>query len=189
MGGCSREGFLHVVQPKARYRCSTALQGAPLRRILDLRITHWGWKLVYVVAAYLLPIPAPAATAIGMSDAWFMTISTVWTIVAVLYGARIFRGRGEPIAPPRPWWQMTARRTLSRNLGVLFAVVTVSSLLGLVFELSGPTAPRTALVVSVFSVVEFGVLAFLYLNSAARLPRRGAQPTEPTFTPKRLPIS
>ncbi|MFF2272849.1 hypothetical protein ACFVTX_11280 [Agromyces sp. NPDC058136] len=156
-----------------------------MRRIFDLRITHWGWKLAYVVAAYLLPMPGPTATAIGVSDAWFAVISAVWTIAAVLYGARVFRGRGEPVAPPRPWWQMTARPTLSRNLGLLLAVVTASSFLGMVLELAGVVEPRSTPVVSAVTMIEFGVLAYLYLNSAARLRRTEGAATTPTFQPSR----
>ncbi|MGX5695195.1 hypothetical protein ACWKWP_03260 [Agromyces soli] len=45
---------------------------------------------------------------------------------------------------------------------------------------------------SILSIVENGVLAFLYLNSGVRLRRRGetAPPAAlaPTFKPKRLPM-
>lgn len=88
----------------------------------------------------------------------------------------------------RPWWQMTARPKLSRNLGVLFAVVTASVILGLALELAGVTEPALNPVASVFGLIEFAALAFLYLNSAVRLRQRGIQPTEPTFRPKRLPV-
>lgn len=162
-----------------------------MRRLLDLRITHWGWKLAYVVAAYVLPMPGPVSTAIGMSDGWFAVISAVWTIAAVLYGARIFRGRGEPVAPARPWWQMTARPKLSRNLGLVFAVATAYSLLGLTLQLAGISEPTASTVAVIFTVIEFGALAFLYLNSAVRLRRAGVgstEPARPTFKPKRLTV-
>ncbi len=76
------------------------------------RITTWWGKLIYVLCAYLvagriigwlmqgLHLPEPAVSIIGFAT----------NVATLLIGARIFRGKGEPVAPPRPWWQMTARR-------------------------------------------------------------------------------
>ena len=84
---------------------------------------------------------------------------------------------------------MTARPKLSRNLGLLLAVVAAASSLGMVLELAGVVEPRSTPVVSAVTMIEFGVLAYLYLNSAVRLRRNGLVPTEPTFNPKRARLS
>ncbi len=108
-------------------------------------------------------------------------------LVAILLGARIFRGRGEPVQPPRRWWRMTARPRLSWVLGILFLVLSVSGAIGLVLGAFGvgDTIPASAggVASTVIVVLESGVIAALYLNSAVRLRRLGVPPPEPKFRP------
>lgn len=157
-----------------------------MRRVLDLRIVRWQLKLAYVVGAY----------AIGLAIHWSLRLTGVpWLVVgligfgvdlaAILLGARIFRGKGEPIEPPRAPWRMTARPRLSRVLGILFVVFSAMLVLGLVLAALGVTAqaPDTAetIVGSVIGLVEYGLIGALYLRSAVRLRRLGVPPNEPKF--------
>ena len=90
-----------------------------VRRALDLRITRWQSKLAYIatfiVARYavleLLTVCRVHPLAINITDSLVL-------LAGIMFGARIFRGKGEQIAPARPWWQMTAWPKLSRRLGV-----------------------------------------------------------------------
>jgi len=160
-----------------------------MRRILDLRIIHWGWKTVYViVVAWLLPVPGPIAGALGFDPLIMTVVNAIWLIAAVYYGSRIFRGRGEAVTPPRPRWQMTARAKLSRRLGYLFFALTLVNLLSVVLVTTGVVLESTSLAVAIVGALECGALAFLYLNSAIRLRRRREAPTEPTFKPRRLSV-
>ncbi|MFF2388376.1 hypothetical protein [Agromyces sp. NPDC058104] len=163
-----------------------------MRRLLDLRIPRWGWKLVYVVAAYVIgTMPAQLGLALGAYELGFV-IGALVRVGLFLYAARIFRGRGEAVEPARPWWQMTARPTLSRRLGILFAILLALDLLGSALAAAGLyDSGALPLVVSIVSVVETGLIAFLYLNSAVRLRRAGVgstEPVRPTFKPKRLKV-
>jgi len=160
-----------------------------MRRVLDLRITHWGWKTLYVVAVLLVgPLPTQIGASLGAYEVGFVVGSFV-RIGLFLFAARVFRGRGEPVTPTRPWWQMTARSKLSRRLGYLFAALKMVNVLSVVLAFTGMfevTAP--SMIVSIISVLECGVLAYLYLNSAVRLRRRGEAPIEPNFKPNRIPV-
>ena len=161
-----------------------------MRRVLDLRIVRWQLKLAYVVGAY----------ALGLAMYWSLRLAGVpWLVVgligfgvdlaAILLGARIFRGKGEPIEPPRARWRMTARPLLSRVLGILFVVASAFVASGLVLDALGVTvavdAPFGAetIAIGVTSVVEYGVIGALYLRSAVLLRRLGVPPKEPRFRP------
>lgn len=101
-------------------------------------------------------------------------------------GARVFRGIDEPDEPARPWWQMTARRRLSRVIGslavlagLLYVVTFVGAALGR--ESYVQAVERLTLSEMVITFTFFAIVAFLYLNSAARLPKPG-----PRNRPQRL---
>jgi len=158
-----------------------------MRRLLDLRITHWGWKLAYVVAVLVVgPTPAQLGTALGSYEIGFV-IGTVVRTGLILLAARIFRGHDEAVAPPRPWWQMTARPKLSRRLGILFAVLFALNLIGVVLGVVGVIEP-TPPAVAIASLLETGLFAYLYLGSAAKLRRLGIESTEPASAAKRLTV-
>ena len=159
-----------------------------MQRVLDLRITRWGWKLIYVVAAVVIaPVPAQLGTSLGAYDLGFF-IGSILRIGLFLLAARIFRGRDEAVTPARPWWQMTARPTLSRRLGIFLAVLTGLNVLATVLQLLGAIGSGSTLIASIISVLECGLLAFLYLNSATRLRRRSLSLVEPMPRQKRIPI-
>jgi hypothetical protein len=146
-----------------------------------LRIWDWRIKLVYVVAAYgagwaLVPV----WSLLGVRGVF----GTAFDIAAILLGARIFRGAGEQIDEPRPWWRMTSRPTMSRRFGILATVFGALLAVDIPLLYLAPGVhhprPRTAwdgIEVGI-GAVEFGVIAFLYLRSARRLGWREAPAPE-----------
>ena len=93
------------------------------------------------------------------------------------------------MTPSRPWWQMTARRTLSRVIGAFTLLLALS--LGVRFlgaalgsASSLRSLERTTLPEAIIDTVLAATLAFLYLNSAARLPKPEPRVPEPRFRPK-----
>ncbi|WP_448809134.1 hypothetical protein [Agromyces bauzanensis] len=153
------------------------------RRVLDLRITRWELKLFYVLGVLLAGfLLAAAMRAIGVPDLAVSIAGAVIDLALLLLGARIFRGRGEPVDPPRAWWRMTARPKLSRWLGGIFLVLAISIPIS---ALLGTPADRAAvdIPITIIGTLEFAVLAGLYLNSAIRLRRLPVPPKEPKFRP------
>jgi hypothetical protein len=167
--------------------------GSPMRRVLDLRIVRWELKLAYVVGAWVVGFSLSSLLQALYLPYVVIDLLLGWALnLAVFYvGTRIFRGRGEPIEPPRPWWKMTARPTLSRRLGILFVFgVVCAFVLGILSVAGIDPSPRepTPLVYAIDAALFYGVLAFFYLNSAVRLKRAGVQPLEPVFRPKKLKL-
>jgi hypothetical protein len=154
---------------------------------LDLRIVSWELKLAYVLGAWTIWIPIRAIlNAFGTPTVDVSVANVVVSLAGFLLGARVFRGRGEPIAPPRPWWKMTARPTLSRRLGYLFVYLTISSAYVVVANVLGIARFRRThdgLTELVISTLLSSVVAFLYLNSAVRLAKADVLPLEPKFKP------
>lgn len=147
-----------------------------MRRILDLRIVRWQFKLLYAVGAYVAVFALGSLIGVlGAPELVVVQLMYVSDLAAVLLGARIFRGSGEAIGPARAWWRMTARPQLSRNLGVILLVFVLMCVISLVFRLgvSGVSA------LEVVTTAEIAVFAALYLNSAIRLTRLGVPPKPP----------
>lgn len=129
-----------------------------------LRLVNAGWKLIYIVGGGILTfglfrlinlIPSDIATA------WLTTvIQSAW----IYYATRIFRGPGELLNEPRPWWRMTARPTAGYVLGAVMLLGVGSSLFGFVREPS-------FLWLNITGVIEFGLFAYLYFASSIRLTR------------------
>ena len=161
---------------------STVDRGDTLRRLLDVRIVRWPYKLLYVVGVYgvlwglfrvldLLGLELPQLSR--------MILLLVLETSAVLYGARIFRGRNEEVAAPREYWRMTARRPMSKRLGITFTVLAglASIYLSLgVIQRAGVDVgrlhyPGDEVLTSAGAAAEYSVLAFLYLRSARHLPK------------------
>ncbi|TFB88215.1 hypothetical protein E3O44_05950 [Cryobacterium algoricola] len=165
----------------------TRVAGDAMQRIFDVRITKWYFKLLYVVGVWLVPVQA-LLSAVNAPVLVGSLLNAAITFASVLVGARLFRGRGEPVAPRRPWWKMTARPLLSRVLGIIFVLAVASTLLLFITAalgadrsaktLAGLTIPET-----IFDIVLEAALAFLYLNSAVRLARMPVRDREPKFKP------
>lgn len=158
-----------------------------MQPILDIRITKWYVKLAYVVAAWLVGFPFIALFNAMKSPSWVGNMAdSLLTIGAVVLGARLFRGRGEPVEPRRPWWKFTAWARLSRVLGIVFACIVVSTVITIVaaalgVERSVQSIERITLAGTVINGVFFLILAFLYLNSASRMKWMVPPGREPRF--------
>jgi hypothetical protein len=152
-----------------------------MTRLRELRIVRWELKLLYVIGVFVVGyVVAALLRAVGADDPALFT-GLVTDTAGVLVGARIFRVREEPLQPPRAWWRMTGRPTLSRRLGILFTVFAAFWLIGLVGVAVGlrPSTP-VEVAVSVTMVLQLGLFAWLYFNSAIRLRRAGVT-TPPKF--------
>jgi hypothetical protein len=146
---------------------------------LNLRILSWPFKLVYGVVAFGVSVGLLRLLALlHVGGIVTNVLSLILLTGAFVYGARVFRGRNEDVAAPRAWWQMTARRPLSKRLGVLFTVLASLELIGVllgILSLAGVAVGRRGAtddntVPIAFATVQLGILAFLYLKSARHLP-------------------
>ena len=83
-----------------------------------------GWhKSLFVILLYFVSIIGGyAGVAVGVPEYIRYEFSGAMLAFGVYVGTRIFRGQGEEIAPPRPWWRMSARPTASFVLAAVFAV-------------------------------------------------------------------
>ena len=141
-----------------------------------LRIWDWRIKLAYVVVAYALGWPLARVVSLVIDDRG--VVVNVFQIAAILFGARIFRGAGEPIDEPRAGWRMTSRPAMSRRFGKLAAAFAVLGVINIpllyLAELvprhysRPPLTPWDGVEVAI-SAAGLGVMAFLYLRSARRL--------------------
>ncbi|MCS5731819.1 hypothetical protein N1031_18850 [Herbiconiux moechotypicola] len=129
------------------------------------RIVKTGWKLLYIVGAVVaiflvntLLRATPWVVAEVLGNAFFVLVFAV--------GTRSFRGRDEPLLPPRAWWRMTSRPTAGFVVASLFAVFTVT---GVVFALTGLSAAHPAQAVS--GLLFDGLIATAYAHSSVRLLR------------------
>ena len=135
------------------------------------RITTWWGKLIFAFGTmFVVPrVFAWLVLDVRIPGLVWVVISLLYPFAILLLGARIFRGKGEPVGARRPWWQMTARQKLSRRLGIFFAVLTALAVGVLVFSFYHPrnVASRLEVILWIFYA---GFPGFLYLNSALRLP-------------------
>lgn len=149
---------------------------------------RWELKLLYVIGVIAVGYAIAALLRlVGASDLANFTGLIVDT-TGVLYGARVFRARGEPVRPPRAWWRMTGWPTLSRSLGILFTVLATIALISLLQGILGatPSTPLDLAAAAAF-LIEMAFFAWLYLNSTARLRRAGI--TAPPKFPKPVKLT
>jgi SnoaL-like domain len=146
---------------------------------LNLRIRRWPFKVLYVVAAYTVVfVLARLFELLDGAGLIADLVNFVLDVGAFLYGARIFRGSNEDIAAPRALWRMTARRPMSKRLGVVFTVLAglgLAYLIAGISQLAGADLGQfnylgRSVVSMAFSAAVYGILAFLYLRSARHLP-------------------
>ena len=159
-----------------------------MQRILSIRIVKWYFKLLYAAGVWFAGYPVIALVELAGAPSFVASAAnTLVTLAGILLGARLFRGREEPIAPARQWWQMTARRTLSRALGIVALLAVLFSLIGLLSAALGVERSIELVQPVPEFIITAGfacVLAFLYLNSAARLPKPPIRLREPKFKPR-----
>jgi hypothetical protein len=138
------------------------------RRVL--RISRWYWKLLYVIAACLLVY---LIAAIPLGAVLPGILRSVLAAALVLFGARIFRGPGEEVAPARAPWRMTAGIPSGIVGGCACALVAVGSIAGYVGLTAMPASARNdvGLPILLINAVLAAVLAGLFINSAVQLRR------------------
>ena len=149
-----------------------------MRGLLDLRIVRWELKTLYIVVAWIVGfVVGELLRNLGSPVIVVEFANALTTFVPFALAVRIFRGRDEPVVPPRAWWRMTAWPALSRRLGVLFTVLSVFGVLGFMLAAAGVAEYQPVVdggvATLVSGCVQFAVLAFLYLNSAIRMSRLG----------------
>jgi hypothetical protein len=146
-----------------------------MKRLLQVRITKWYFKTLFMVVVYFVGLGIHGLLTVVTAPA--LLVSLVGSLVVLaqfVLGARLFRGRDEPIEPSRAWWRMTSRAPLSWVLGALFAMGAIDAPLAIIRAATGD-APAMARVQPtkaadlIINGVEIAILAFLYLNSAVRL--------------------
>jgi len=138
-----------------------------------LRIWLKRWKALAIVVGFMLQFAVFAPLAWFASD-WLHAVISALFQFAIIYGStRVFRGPHEVVAPPRPWWKMTAGRPAGFLLAALFLLVLAQVVVGF-------TTGDYSLALLVTSVAEYGVLAALYLFSSFRLPARAVASATPS---------
>lgn len=148
-----------------------------------LRIRAWPLKLAYIVVVFY-GVGYVLGRLVGVPSVIGYVASDLIHLALFLFAARVFRGRDEDVAPPRPWWQVTARAKLSRRLGVVAGILAVFETIVLIVQL---VTDRHQFPVDLINVLNGSITAFLYLNCAVRLDRRErlAEPA-PGVTPQPL---
>jgi hypothetical protein len=133
-----------------------------------LRIRAWPLKLAYIVVVFY-GVGYVLGRLVGVPSVIGSVASDLIHLALFLFAARFFRGRFEEVAPPRPWWQVTARAKLSRRLGVVAAIFVVLETVVLIVHLI--TDPQQ-FALDLIDALNASITAFLYLNCAVRLDRR-----------------
>ena len=165
-----------------------------MKAIMNIRIVRWYSKLLFVIAAWALGVALTAGLeAVGTPVAVRSCLSQVLLVASVLVGARVFRGSRElPVEPPRPWWRMTSRPRLSRVLGILLALLAGTyPIIGIGAAVGHATSirfvERETVVGMIADSASAAILAFLYLNSAARLSNDLNPPPQQQLRGGRIP--
>ena len=132
------------------------------------RLRPWPVKLAYIVAAgaavYLIAIIPVGPGGAGI-------LRSAFAFALVLLGARLFRGVGEEIDPPRSWWRMTAVVPSGVVLGSLLALVAIVSGTGYIGLTLSTLAHKDVvdLPALLVNTVLAAILAYLYYGSSRRL--------------------
>lgn len=155
--------------------------GDRVKKVLAVRIVQTQMKVVYVLSAALISYGVNAGLLwIGLPRLVGIPLGVLMSLAIYLYGARVFRGNGEPIAPARAWWRMTAERRLSALFGVLFLMFVLVSLTQLFVAITNANAlsviGSNAIAAAQVEVVYWAglliwalVLMVMYFNSAVRI--------------------
>jgi hypothetical protein len=160
-----------------------------MKRLLQVRITKWYFKLLYILGVYLFFILVELA--IGVVRVPLIVFSVIYPpllLAVFLLGARLFRVKEEQLEPARPWWRMTGRPALGWVLGVYFAAASVFIAVSLIAYFAGvenvAAVVRSAPVRTTGTTIVTAILTFLYVNSSVRLARmRRLHPTREELDP------
>jgi hypothetical protein len=138
------------------------------RSLHPLRITTVPGKLAfialaggYIVLSNYIVLPVTRAPNEALIFHW-----TVAILVFIVVGVRVFRGRGEPVAPARPWWKASARPTASWVIGGLSLVDLALAVVWLLATGPIDVDDSYAQILHILSAL---LTSALYVNSAIRL--------------------
>ena len=89
-----------------------------------MRIRRTGYKVLYFMGCIAIYVVITNVILLPLLPAGPMrgSIQLVLGFLVVVGACRLFRGPGEDIVPPRPWWQATNRPKASIVLGILNAI-------------------------------------------------------------------
>jgi hypothetical protein len=133
---------------------------------LSLRIVRVRYKLLYLLAwifgdvllAFAFNrIQPPLASAIE---------GLVYSLIFLALGMRVFRGAGEPVEAPRPWWKATSRPLSGYPLGVLFALFSLGLFTSTAQDAQASEETR---VVSTLIAISAAAAAIMYFQSSTTL--------------------
>ena len=146
------------------------VQNERVQRLLSVRLTRPAVKVAYVLAFVLLGIVLVRfVPVVGGVLRDLVQLAAIW------YGSRVFRGRGEPVAPPRPRWKMTAWPKASGWIGALAVLGFASPGILELFHRVNPARYSSTYsipgdLVELISLMLFwAIVAVAYLNSWWRL--------------------
>lgn len=135
----------------------------------QLRITRWYWKLLYVgVSLIIIYLVGAIGDSTHAGDGLRGILRAVAVFALTLIGARLFRGRDEDVAPPRPWWRMTGRWLAGFLIAVPWLVITIGSI-GVGLGAAGKLANADTASAGAALGLAAGILFLLYLDSSIRL--------------------
>jgi hypothetical protein len=92
------------------------------------RLTRVWEKVAYVIAGWILvPVMLRFVMGhLGVQEPVTVAFEIALNFAVIGFGSRVFRARGEPVAPPRVWWRATGRPAAGFVLAGLFVFGTLS---------------------------------------------------------------
>ena len=136
----------------------------PPLRWRPLRVMNPWQKFAFLIAFSLTGRVLNWLLALALPHLAQAVVFEIVMDVALVTMARSFRGFGEPVEPPRPWWRLTARPLAGWWLGGLWILGAFNVFLSKSSELSIPAAIGSL------------ILGVAFLNSSIRLTARRRYP-------------
>ena len=128
-----------------------------------MRIVRVRSKVLYFAAAFAISYPVDAILDRFTPVEASVLLNAAIGAAVYVAASRSFRGAGEPVEPPRPWWRMTARPKGSLVLAILCAAAVAVSFL--------PLGVAVGVVQVVANITLWSMFAGLFFNSWLRLRR------------------
>jgi hypothetical protein len=136
-----------------------------------VRIARTSGKVVYVLGGGFVAIALTFAGAFLLPRLAEVVVGAAIEALFYLIAVRSFRGRNEPVHPPRAWWRMTALPRAGFVLGGLLALDTA-------FHVLAATSDHSSALNTVLTVIVEGGLSVLYISSSIRLLRIAKKETQ-----------
>jgi hypothetical protein len=136
--------------------------------VKKFRVVGIGYKFMYFGAWLIVELLLTLLSAPVLSLTAAVVANELIAVAILVIGVRSFRGKGEDVEAPRPWWRMSARPTFGYFAGIILIAASVAQMASLIGGrlYDGPTL--AGLAVSIPAGILAGVA---YLNSSVRLTR------------------